>query len=77
MRSTIPSSIVIRESMSNENGRILADATLLNQILLNLCTNAAQAMGEIGGVLEVSLSIVTINKKILFDRNTDSDDFIS
>ncbi len=37
---------------------VLADLTQLNQILMNLCTNAAHAMRTEGGVLEVSLENV-------------------
>ena len=36
-------------------GAVLADPTQLHQVLLNLCTNAAHAMRETGGVLKVGL----------------------
>ena len=37
---------------------VLADPTQIHQILMNLCTNAAHAMRENGGVLAVTLRIV-------------------
>jgi CheY-like chemotaxis protein len=39
----------------------LADPTEVHQLLVNLCTNAAHAMEEKGGVLEISLSEVAID----------------
>jgi CheY-like chemotaxis protein len=38
----------------------LADPTEVHQVLVNLCTNAAHAMEEQGGVLEISLDEVTV-----------------
>ncbi len=54
LRSTIPTSVEIRQNMRSES-LVMADPTRIHQILMNLCTNAAQAMEENGGRLEVSL----------------------
>jgi PAS domain S-box-containing protein len=54
LRSTIPSSIEIRQNISKNIGAILADPTQINQILINLCTNAAHSMPE-GGILDITL----------------------
>ncbi len=35
---------------------VMADAIQLEQVIMNLCTNAAQAMGEAGGVMNLSLT---------------------
>jgi PAS domain S-box-containing protein len=56
LRATLPSTIEIRKNFDPLCGNILADPTQIHQILLNLCTNAAQAMDEKGGILEVTLS---------------------
>jgi signal transduction histidine kinase len=37
---------------------VLANPTQMQQVLMNLCTNAAHAMGQTGGVLEVRLDAV-------------------
>lgn len=46
--STIPNSIALRTEISSNCGSILANATQLNQVLMNLITNAVQAMGKKG-----------------------------
>ncbi|MDY6950756.1 MAG: PAS domain S-box protein [Thermodesulfobacteriota bacterium] len=55
LRCTIPTTIDIRQHISVAADTVLADSTQIHQVLINLCTNAAQAMSEEGGVLEVSL----------------------
>ena len=55
MRSSLPATIEIRETVTAHSDTILADITQINQVLLNLYTNAAHAMKEKGGILEVSL----------------------
>jgi CheY-like chemotaxis protein len=46
--------------METDLNPVLTDPTQINQILMNLCTNAAHAMQEKGGTLEVSLTNVTL-----------------
>ncbi|MDY6950096.1 MAG: PAS domain S-box protein [Thermodesulfobacteriota bacterium] len=55
LRASIPTTIDIRQHILAESDTVSADATQINQVLINLCTNAAHAMAEEGGVLEVSL----------------------
>ncbi len=56
MRSTIPTTIEIRSDLAEEKGMVLANPTQVEQILVNLCSNAAYAMHEKGGVLRVELA---------------------
>ena len=56
LRASLPSTIEIRPDIEEDLGTIEADPTQVHQVLMNLCTNAAHAMGENGGVLGVSLS---------------------
>jgi PAS domain S-box-containing protein len=60
LRASIPTSIEIRQDLSCEHDTLLADPTQINQVLMNLCTNASHAMREEGGVLEVSLKNVDL-----------------
>ena len=60
LRSSLPTTIDIRQELDPESGLILADPTQIHQILMNLCTNAFHAMEETGGILSI-----TLKKKIL------------
>ncbi|MCP4716283.1 MAG: response regulator, partial [Deltaproteobacteria bacterium] len=51
-----PKNITIQRQMHAGRDLVLADPTQIHQILMNLCTNAAQSMREQGGILTVSLS---------------------
>ena len=55
LRSTIPTTIDIQCAITAKQDTVLADPSQLNQIVMNLCTNAAHAMKEKGGVLEIIL----------------------
>jgi PAS domain S-box-containing protein len=76
IRSTIPSSIEIREKIQDRGTMILADTTKLHQIMINLCANAAQAMGENSGVLEVKMSLVTLGQQQAEIFNIDHGDYL-
>jgi len=68
LRSSIPTNIEIHKSIPDESGIISADPAQIQQVIMNLCTNAAQAMSENGGILEVSLSIVDIDKDVVIQN---------
>ncbi|UCH07215.1 MAG: response regulator [Deltaproteobacteria bacterium] len=55
VRAALPTIIEIRQNLASQSDTILANPMQIHQVLINLCTNAAQAMREKGGVLEVSL----------------------
>jgi len=63
LRSTLPTTIEIRQNIAKDTGTIVADPTQIHQILMNLCTNAAQAMPDEHGVLDVSLGNVELGKE--------------
>lgn len=54
MRAILPRNIEIRQNISSA-GRTMADSTQIHQVMMNLCSNAAQAMEETGGILEINL----------------------
>ena len=54
LRATLPSTIEIREDVDSHKP-VLADPAQMHQVIMNLCTNAYQAMRENGGVLAVSV----------------------
>jgi len=63
LRSSIPSSIEIREDIDDKCGPVMCDPTNIHQIMMNLCTNAYHAMMQDGGVLEVSLNSITVRQE--------------
>ena len=60
VRPTLPGAIELRVCMADETSTILADATQLEQVILNLCANAVDAMRETGGMLEVCIETVEL-----------------
>ncbi|WP_291462064.1 PAS domain-containing sensor histidine kinase [Desulfobacula sp.] len=62
IRSTIPTTIKIRQDISSNCGVVKADSTQIHQIIMNLTTNAYHAMEETGGELTVSLKEIKLGK---------------
>lgn len=56
LRPVLPSTIEIVWKNPAGDDQILADPAQMHQVLTNLCTNAAHAMREKGGVLEIGIS---------------------
>jgi PAS domain S-box-containing protein len=53
LRAALPSTIEIRSSMIENCAPVMGDPTQIHQVLMNLCTNAANAMGIEQGVLDI------------------------
>ena len=62
LRATLPTSVEIRQSVPLSDLRILADPTEMHQVIMNLCTNAFQALPREKGVIEVTLEPVTLTR---------------
>ncbi|MBU2547436.1 MAG: response regulator [Proteobacteria bacterium] len=60
MRASLPSTIEIVRNINEDTGAVLAGPTQIHQVILNLCANAAHAMGEEGGCLTVGLDEVEV-----------------
>jgi len=63
LKSTLPSTIKIKPHIQAASDTVIADPSQLHQIVLNLCTNAAHAMREKGGELEVSLTDIDLDSE--------------
>ena len=59
LRPALPSTIEIVSMDVADDAIVLADPGQMQQVLTNLCTNAAHAMNEKGGILEIVVSIET------------------
>ncbi len=55
LRASIPTTISIEQEIDHNSGFIKADPTQIHQVIMNICTNASQAMDEKGGILKVKL----------------------
>ena len=58
LRGTLPTTIRMKLDLRAKHETVLADSSQIQQILVNLATNAAYAMREKGGLLTVSLDNV-------------------
>ena len=56
LRPTLPSTIKIRSRNLSDDDTIFANPGQIHQVLMNLCTNAAHAMREKRGLLEIDIS---------------------
>jgi PAS domain S-box-containing protein len=63
VRSTLPTTIEISQHVDNRNDVVMADAGQMHQVIMNLCTNAAYAMRENGGVLRIELGARTFSQE--------------
>ncbi len=63
IRASFPSNIEIRQDLDAETGTVLADATQMHQIIMNLATNALHAMKASGGELSVKLDLVEVGAR--------------
>ena len=63
MRSVTPSSVQFREAIADGLPDVVADSTQIHQLLVNLCKNAADAMHDEGGILEVAMESVFLSSE--------------
>jgi len=61
LRASLPATIEIKRHLEVMDAIVNANPTQIHQVLMNLCTNAAHAMREKGGLLGVSLCRVQLN----------------
>ncbi|MCP3954689.1 MAG: response regulator [Desulfobacterales bacterium] len=65
IRSTIPTSIEIKQDIKKDCGAIIADPSQIHQVVMNLATNAYHAMEETGGELRIDLKEIQLGKQDL------------
>jgi len=60
LRATLPATIEVVQRIDENCGPVLADPTQIQQVVMNLCTNAFHAMQDHGGTLIVGLEEIQI-----------------
>jgi signal transduction histidine kinase/CheY-like chemotaxis protein len=68
LRASIPASIEIKSNIDDDCHPVMGDATQIHQVIMNLCTNAYQAMQDKGGTLEVNLSEVDVGYDVTVQK---------
>ena len=63
LRPSIPTTVEIQQDIDHSCQAVRADATQMHQVLVNLCTNAWQAMENQVGTLTIELAQITLNKE--------------
>ena len=61
LRPVLPVNIDIQQHIDESGGQVLADASQMHQVIINLCINGFHAMEEKGGTLTVALKQVTVD----------------
>ena len=61
IRASVPAGIELQTDIATPDARVSADATQLHQVILNLCTNAAEAIGDNEGRIRVALERVELD----------------
>jgi PAS domain S-box-containing protein len=61
LRSTLPAGIALKVDLSPRAQRVLADATQIHRVVMNLGTNARQAMEARGGELRIAIEEVSLD----------------
>ena len=78
LRASIPSTIQIKKHLDPNCGLVLADASQIHQIVMNLCTNAYHAMLKTDGILTVSLGniIIPANDPLVLDMQLSPGNYV-
>ncbi len=62
--ASLPTTIEIRQDIQSD-AMIMGDPAQIHQILMNLCTNAAHAMSDKGGLLDISMVNVELDSNFV------------
>ena len=64
IRASVPATIEIRQDLGDSGNMVEADPTQIHQIIMNLCSNAAYAMKDRSGVLDIVLKEVALEDEV-------------
>ncbi|MCP4108831.1 MAG: response regulator [Desulfobacteraceae bacterium] len=76
LKSTLPTTIEIRQSIDNDCGMVLANPTHIHQIIMNLVTNAYHAMQKTYGIMEITLKQVDSEYRDIKDLDLKSRQYV-
>ncbi len=64
LRASLPYNVELRQRIRPDSGRVLTDFSCIQQVVLNLTTNACHALEPGGGVLEVTLEPLDLDDRL-------------
>ena len=70
LEGSLPDSIRLETHLEAGDAAVIGDATRLHQVVMNLCTNAMQAMAQHGGTLSVTLECIALTEARTVSRGT-------
>ncbi|SHJ84696.1 PAS domain S-box-containing protein [Malonomonas rubra DSM 5091] len=76
LRSSIPTTINIESNVDPNSGWIEASQVRIHQVIMNLCTNAAQAIGNAKGTLTIELKQQQVRREEITESDVVPGDFI-
>ena len=76
IRASFPTTIEIQQDLSCESDTVLGDASQISMLLINLCTNAENAMHAKGGELAVTLENTALEKSAVNSEGLEPGDYL-
>jgi len=76
LRSSLPATIQMRLLLETESDTVYADPSQIQQVIMNLCTNAAYAMRGKTGSIDISLQEVTFGSHDLPEADMPAGDYV-
>jgi PAS domain S-box-containing protein len=70
VRCSVPASITLLANIPEVPLVVIGNATQLHQIVMNLCSNAIQAMSSVGGTVRVALAAATCSAESALSHGT-------
>lgn len=70
LRPSVPAGVTLEHAINPDTPMIVGDSAEIHQLILNLATNALQAMDETGGRLKIALRETRIDRPRVFARAT-------
>jgi PAS domain S-box-containing protein len=70
LRASLPATITIRPDLAEDTAPVLAEATQIHQVIMNLGANAEYAMRATGGTLDVRLDAITVDEAFTMQHPT-------
>ncbi|MFN6168569.1 MAG: PAS domain S-box protein [Burkholderiales bacterium] len=64
LRSTLPARLSLTTQVEADLPPVMADSTQIQQVIINLCTNAMQAIDRQGGAIEISVESIVLDDSL-------------